>query len=174
MLSDDTLNNTFPKLLSHHAKVRPQSAAVREKDKGIWQTWSWSQVEEEVRRLACGLAAHGLKRGDKIAIVGDNRPRLYWTMTAAQAIGAIPVPMYQDSVAGEMTFVVDHAEIRFAVVEDQEQVDKMFEIKERCPSVETVIYDDSRGLRHYEQDPCRGPSRRKAAPETKPTPRAIA
>ena len=117
MLSDETLNNTFPKLLSYHAKARPGSAAIREKDKGIWQSWTWSQVEEEVRRLACGLAALGLKRGDKIAVIGDNRPRLYWTMTAAQAIGAVPVPMYQDSVAEEMSFVVDHAEIRFAVVE---------------------------------------------------------
>ncbi len=94
----------------------------------------------------------GLKRGDKIAIVGDNRPRLYWTMTAAQAIGAIPVPVYQDSVAEEMSYVIEHAEVRFAMVEDQEQVDKLIEIRENCPRLERIIYDDKRGLRDYSQD----------------------
>ncbi len=144
--------DTFPRLLAHHARVRPQHPAIREKDYGIWLTYSWAEAAREIRALACGLAALGLRRGEKVAIVGDNRPRLYWTMTAAQAIGAIPVPMYQDSVAAEMAFVLDHAEVRFAVVEDQEQVDKLHEIKERCPRLESVIYDDPRGLRHYRQE----------------------
>ncbi|MDX1401160.1 MAG: AMP-binding protein, partial [Kiloniellales bacterium] len=112
MVSEGRLNDTFPKLLSEHARVRGSHPAVREKDLGIWQSWTWSEVLEEVRNLACGLAAMGLKRGERVAIVGDNRPRLYWTMTAAQAVGAIPVPLYQDSVADEMTFVMDHADVR--------------------------------------------------------------
>src|SRR5690606_8092010 len=103
-----------------------------------------------IRALACGLAAIGLKRGDKLAIVGDNRPRLYWSMVAAQAIGAIPLPIYQDAVAGELQFVLDHGEARFAVAEDQEQVDKLIEIKDRCPRLEKILYDDGRGLRHYD------------------------
>ena len=110
--------DTFPKLLLEMAKRRGDQPAIREKEYGIWQSWTWSYVAQEVRALACGLAVLGLKRGDKIAIIGDNRPRLYWTMTAAQAIGAIPVPLYQDSGAEELPFVVEHAEIRFVMAED--------------------------------------------------------
>ena len=143
--------DTFPKLLEHHRKVRPGRPAMREKDFGIWQTHNWSQVAEEVRALAAGLFSLGVQPGDKVAIVGDNRPRLYWTMTAVQAIGAVPVPLYQDSVAEEMAYVLEHAEARFAVVEDQEQVDKLLEVKERCPILEQIVYDESRGLRHYTQ-----------------------
>ena len=144
--------DTFPKLMLRNARERGDQPAMREKDLGIWQAWTWSEVEQEVRRLACGLAALGLRRGDKIAIIGDNRPRLYWTMVAAQSIGAIPVPIYQDSVAEETAFVLGHAEARFALVEDQEQVDKLLEVKEKNPGLEKIIYDDSRGLRHYQQD----------------------
>ena len=143
--------DTFPKLLEHQCKVRPLKPAIREKDFGIWQTHTWGQVAEQVRALAAGLFSLGVKRGDKVAIVGDNRPRLYWTMTAVQAIGAVPVPLYQDSVAEEMTYVLDHAEARFAVVEDQEQVDKLLEVKERCAHLEQIVYDQSRGMRHYTQ-----------------------
>ena len=144
--------DTFPKLLLHHARVRPDRPAMREKDLGIWQSWTWAEAADEIRALACGLAALGMKRNDRIAIVGDNRPRLYWTMTAAQALGAIPVPVYQDSVADEMAFVLDHAEVGFAMAEDQEQVDKLLEIRERTQHLATMIYDDPRGLRHYDQD----------------------
>ncbi|WP_420345711.1 AMP-binding protein [Pelagibius sp.] len=143
--------DTFPKLLEHHAAKRPGRPAIREKDFGIWQTHTWGQVADEVRSLAAGLVSLGVQRGDKVAIVGDNRPRLYWTMTAAQAIGAVPVPLYQDSVAEEMAYVVEHAEARFAVVEDQEQVDKLLEIRERCPGLTQIVYDESRGMRHYTQ-----------------------
>ncbi|MBI4967910.1 MAG: AMP-binding protein [Rhodospirillales bacterium] len=148
---DLSLHDTFPKLLLFNAKVRGQRPASREKDFGIWQTWTWSQVQEEVRALACGLAAMGFRRGDKLAIIGDNRPHLYWAMVAAQALGGVPVPMYQDAVTEEMRYVLDHSEARFAVVEDQEQVDKLIEIKEKNPRLETVIYNDPRGLRHYAQ-----------------------
>lgn len=143
--------DTFPKLLEHHRKTRPARAAIREKDFGIWQTHSWSEVADEVRALAAGLFSLGVKRGDKVAIVGDNRPRLYWTMTAVQVLGGVPVPLYQDSVAEEMAYVLEHAEARFAVVEDQEQVDKLLEVMARCPILEQIVYDQSRGLRHYTQ-----------------------
>ncbi len=144
--------DTFPKLLLENARSRAARPAIREKDYGIWQTWSWAEVAEEVRALACGLAALGLKRGDKIAIVGDNRPRLYWAITAAQALGAVPVPLYQDAVADEMVYVIEHAEARFAVAEDQEQVDKMLEIRRRTGAPAAIVYAESRGLRHYAQD----------------------
>ncbi len=143
--------DTFPKLLEHHARVRPDLPAMREKDLGIWQTWTWHAFAEEVRALACALAAQGFKRGDHLAIVGDNRPRLYATVCAAQALGGIPVPLYQDAVAAEMAFPIQNAEIEHAVAEDQEQVDKLLEIMPKCPSLAHIYYDDPRGMRHYAQ-----------------------
>ncbi|MDH3688662.1 MAG: AMP-binding protein [Gammaproteobacteria bacterium] len=143
--------NTFPKLLLDRAQRFADKPAIREKNFGVWQTWTWSDVEKEVRALACGLVARGFKRGDKLAIIGDNRPRLYWGMAAAQAIGGIPVPAYQDSVAEEMHYVLEHAEARFVLAEDQEQVDKILEIKDRCPLLQEIIFCDSRGLRRYDQ-----------------------
>ena len=146
-----TAADTFPKLLLENAARIGGRPACREKDMGIWQSWTWAQVADEVRALACGLAALGFKPGDRIVIVGDNRPRLYWTMTAAQAIGGVPVPVYQDAVADEMAYVVDHAGARFAMAEDQEQVDKLMEIMPRCAQLEQIVYDDRRGMRNYDQ-----------------------
>ncbi|MBI5899879.1 MAG: AMP-binding protein [Rhodocyclales bacterium] len=143
--------DTFPRLLLNHALVRGEQPATREKFLGIWQTWSWSQVAQEVRAIACGLAELGFKRGDNLAIIGDNRPRLYWSMCAAQMLGGVAVPMYQDAVANEMVFVLQDAGIRFVVVEDQEQVDKMLEVKDQCPDLQHILYDDPRGMRHYSQ-----------------------
>ena len=143
--------DTFPRLLIEHAQTRGDRPAIREKDLGIWQTWSWKQVLDEVRSLAAGLHTLGLRRGDTLAIIGDNRPRLYWAIDAAQAIGAIPVPLYQDAVAEEMAFVLSNAEVRIAIVEDQEQVDKLLEVRARCPTLELIVYDDPRGLRHYDR-----------------------
>lgn len=144
--------DSFPKLLLHNARIRGGRPANREKEYGIWQSWTWAEVRDNVRDLACGLAALGLKRGDRMVIVGDNRPHLYWSMVAAQAIGAIPVPLYQDSVAEEMAWVVEHAGARFAIVEDQEQTDKMLQIMEKYPDLDCVIYEDDRGMRDYDQD----------------------
>src|SRR5882672_5264730 len=144
--------DTFPRLLLHQAKVRPDRPAFREKDLGIWQTWSWAQVADEVRSLACGLAAQGFKRGDRLAVVGDNRPRLYWAMMAAQALGGVPVPLYQDAVAAELVFVLQDADIGFAVAEDQEQIDKLLENVPQCPKLRHIYFDDPRGLRHYAQN----------------------
>ncbi|MGB0506714.1 MAG: AMP-binding protein [Pikeienuella sp.] len=142
--------DTLPKLLDWNAKNRADVPASREKEFGIWQSWTWSEVREEVRSLALGLAEIGLNEGDNVAIIGSNRPRLYWSMPAIQSCGAVPVPLYQDSVAEEMQFVLEHAEIRFAVVEDQEQVDKVLSIADRLPMLEQIIYADPRGLRKYD------------------------
>ncbi|MCP4301217.1 MAG: long-chain fatty acid--CoA ligase [Gammaproteobacteria bacterium] len=149
---EDTNLDTFPKLLHSHVKLRPERDAIREKDLGIWQSWTWSEAASEIRALACGLASLGLKRGDKLGIIGDNRPRLYWAMTAAQALGAVPVPLYQDAVAEEMAYVLDNADVKIALVENQEQVDKLLEIHERYPDLEHIIFDDTRGLRLYDQE----------------------
>ncbi|WP_126444079.1 AMP-dependent synthetase/ligase [Sulfuricystis multivorans] len=143
--------DTFPRLMLAHARERGDRPAIREKDLGIWQTWTWAQVAREVRGMACGLAELGFRRGDRLAIIGDNRPRLYWAMCAAQMLGGIPVPLYQDAVAQEMTFVLQDAGVHIAIVEDQEQVDKLLEIKEQCPALEHIVYDDPRGMRHYTQ-----------------------
>jgi long-chain acyl-CoA synthetase len=141
--------DTFPKLLAHHAQVRGERPAIREKDLGIWQTWTWREFADEVRFLACGLAEHGLKRGDHIALIGANRPRIYAGIAAAQCLGAIPVPLYQDAAAAEMAFPIRNAEVSHAIAEDQEQVDKLLEILPQCPSLAHIYYDDPRGLRHY-------------------------
>jgi long-chain acyl-CoA synthetase len=143
--------DTFPKLLMHHARVRGDRPAIREKDLGIWQTWTWHELAEETRAIAAALAAMGFKRGEHFALVGDNRPRLYATMAAVQCLGGIPVPLYQDAVATEMVFPIHNASIAFAFAEDQEQVDKLLEILPQCPTLTRIIYDDPRGLRHYKQ-----------------------
>ncbi len=143
--------DTFPKLLLLHARVRGALPAIREKDLGIWQTWSWQHFADEVRALACALAELGLKRGDHMALVGDNRPRIYAAMCAAQCLGAIPVPLYQDAVAAEMAFPIQNAEIEHALAEDQEQVDKLLEILPKCPTLKHIIYDEPRGMRSYTQ-----------------------
>ena len=144
------MQTTFPRLLLEHAKARPDAPALREKEYGIWQTLTWSQLALLVRRLACGLAHAGVKRGDHLVVVGENRPRLYATMLAAQSLGAVPVPLYQDAVATEYAFPINNAEVRFAVVEDQEQVDKMLELRAQCPTLARIWYDDPRGLRNYD------------------------
>ena len=127
--------DTFPKLLLKHARERAAHPALREKDLGVWQTWSWSQAADEVRRLAAGLHAEGFSRGQHLAIIGENRPRLYFTMMAVQALGGVPVPMYQDAVAAEMVYVFHNAEIAYAMAEDQEQVDKLLEIRQEHPAL---------------------------------------
>jgi len=146
----DAALDTFPKLLLDNAVRYRDAPATREKEFGIWQSWTWHDLSEDVQDLACGLAELGFQRGDKIAIIGDNRPRLYAAMCAAQALGGVPVPMYQDASANELQFVVDHSEVRFAIVEDQEQVDKLLEIKDSCPRLECIIYANTRGLRKYQ------------------------
>ena len=145
------MQTTFPQLLLEHARQRPEAPAMREKEYGIWQTTSWGEMAKLVESIACGLHQAGLQRGEHLIVVGANRPRLYAAMMAAQALGAIPVPLYQDAVAAECVFPINNAEVRFAVVEDQEQVDKMLEIQPQCPQLQHLYYDDPRGLRNYDQ-----------------------
>jgi long-chain acyl-CoA synthetase len=142
--------DTFPKLLVRNADIFSGRPAIRHKDLGIWQGWTWAQVLDEVRSFSIGLAELGLKRGDKLAVVGGNKPRLYWAMCAAQALGAVPVPLYADAVADEIAYVLDHAEIAFIVAEDQEQVDKIFSVADRLPRLSLMLYDERRGLRDYD------------------------
>ncbi|UYN98026.1 MAG: AMP-binding protein [Enhydrobacter sp.] len=163
--------DTFPKLLADLALKRGAQPAYREKELGIWQTYDWAHVARQVTTLAAGLSELGLQRGDKVIVVGDNRPRLYWSMCAVQSLGGVPVPVYQDSVAEELAYVVEHAGARLAIAENQEQIDKLLEIQKKVPSLGVLIYDDPRGLRHYTgllsyaEVQARGVARLAAAPD---------
>ena len=143
------MNTTFPRLLQEHARQRPGDAALREKEYGIWQTLNWADLYAMVGQIAHGLARDGLQRGEHVLIVGANRPRLSAGMLAVQTLGGIPVPLYQDAAATEYVFPINNAEVRFAVVENQEQVDKLQEIQADCPTLARIYYDDPRGLRNY-------------------------
>jgi long-chain acyl-CoA synthetase len=142
--------DTFPKLLVRNARLFGDRPALRHKDLGIWQTWTWAEVLEEVRAYAVGLNRLGVKRGETVAIVGANRPKLYCSLMAVQMLGAVPVPVYADAVADELAHVLVHAEVRFAAVEDQEQVDKILSVAERLPKLECMVYDEKKGLRDYD------------------------
>ena len=148
---DTAVADTFPKLLLRNAVKFADRPAMREKDLGIWQSWSWSETLDEVRAFAIGLKKMGLKHGDSIAIIGDNRPRLYWTFAAAQSLGAVPVPVYQDAVADEMAYVLKHAAVKFVMAENQEQVDKILSVSGKVKSIKEIIFDDERGLKNYGQ-----------------------
>jgi long-chain acyl-CoA synthetase len=145
------MQTTFPQLLLQHASERPTAAAMREKEYGIWQSLSWSDLATMVEHLAAGLHQAGLRQGEHMVVVGANRPRLYATMLAVQSLGAIPVPLYQDAAALECVFPINNAEVRFAFAEDQEQVDKLLEIRDKCPQLAHVYFDDPRGLRSYDE-----------------------
>jgi long-chain acyl-CoA synthetase len=146
-----TVQTTFPRLLLEHAAARPNAPALREKEFGIWQTLTWRDLAELVEALAGGLADAGLQRGEHLVVVGENRPRLYAAMLAAQALGAVPVPLYQDAAGAEFVFPLVNAEVAFAIVEDQEQVDKLLEIRGQCAKLARIWFDDARGLRHYRE-----------------------
>jgi len=142
--------DTFPKYLLLNARRFSSRPAMRHKDLGVWQSWTWSQLLEEIRAYSMGLAALGLKKGDKVAIIGQNRPRLYWTFCAVQALGGVPVPVYADSVAEEMVYVLNHAGVKFAICQDQEQVDKVLSMGDQVKSLKKIIYDETRGMRDYD------------------------
>ena len=145
------MQTTFPRLLLKHAAERPGAAAMREKEYGIWQAHSWASMATLVEHIACGLHHAGLQRGEHMVLVGSNRPRLYAAMLAAQSLGAIPIPLYQDAAGAECVFPITNADVRFAMVEDQEQVDKLLEIRDRCPLLSVLVYDEPRGLRNYSE-----------------------
>ena len=142
---------SIPQLVALHARSIPNSPAYREKEYGIWQSWSWSETMEEIDALAIGLIDMGIEKGDHMAIVGRNRPYFYWAMIAAQSVGAIPVPIYQDAVADELAYVLDHCGAKFVIAEDQEQVDKVLEVEDQLPSLGHVIFLDARGMRKYDR-----------------------
>src|ERR1044071_7811912 len=142
---------TLPqRLLLGNVERAPERPALREKNRGIWQTYSWRRYCDEVRDFALGLAAHGFGRGDKLSVIGENRPRLYFAQLAAMSLGGIAVPVYQDAIASELAYVLDHAETSVVVAEDQEQVDKILSLRDRLPHLRLVVYDDPRGLRNYD------------------------
>jgi len=142
--------DTFPKLLARNAVKFADNPAYREKEFGIWQSWTWSETKDEIDALAMGLIALGLEEGEHVAVIGRNRPYLYWAMVAAQSCGAVPVPLYNDAVADEMAYVLENCKARFVIVEDQEQVDKVLEVQEKVPFIEQIIYVDKRGMRKYD------------------------
>ena len=141
---------SLPALLRRNAATFGSSAAFREKEFGIWQTWSWAKALDEAENFALGLIELGIQPGDFVAVLGRNRPDLYISMIAIQMTGATPVPQYQDSVADEMEYVLAHCGAKFVVAGDQEQVDKILEIQSKLPDFEQMIYLDGRGLRKYD------------------------
>ena len=143
---------TLPRLLRRNAAELGDRPAIREKDRGIWQTYTWAQYRDHVRDFTLGLAALGLAREEKLSVIGDNRPRLYWAQLAAQCLGGVSVPVYQDSIAKELQYVWSHAEVSVIVAEDQEQVDKVLSLRDQLPALRYVIYDDPRGMSHYRYD----------------------
>ncbi len=143
---------TLPRLVLKNARDLGERPAIREKDLGIWQTWTWRQYGEEVRDFALGLTALGFARGQRLSVIGDNRPRLYWAQVAAQALGGVSVPVYQDSIAKELAYVWNHADVAVIVAEDQEQVDKVLSLRAELPALRLVVYDDPRGMLQYHHD----------------------
>lgn len=141
---------SIPALLHRNATEFGSRPAYREKEFGIWQSWTWKDTEVQITNLALGLINLGVNEGDFIAIIGRNRPYFYWSMVAAQAVGAVPVPLYQDSAAEEMAYVLDHCGARFVIAEDQEQVDKVIDVQDRLHQFEHMIYLDPRGMRKYD------------------------
>jgi long-chain acyl-CoA synthetase len=143
---------TLPHLLLRNARELGDRPAIREKDRGIWQTWSWRQYHDEVRDFALGLAALGVRRGNRLSVIGDNRPRLYAAQLAVQSLGGVSVAVYQDSIAKELAFVWNHAEVSVIAAEDQEQVDKILGLRSELSALRVVIYDDARGMSGYKHD----------------------
>jgi long-chain acyl-CoA synthetase len=142
--------DTFPKYLLLNAERFGDRPAMRHKDQGIWQSWTWKEQLDEVRAFALGLERLGVGHADRVAVVGSNRPRLYWAICALQSLGAVPVPVYADAVGEEMAYVLDHAGVKLAVVQDQEQVDKVWTWQEKIPQLQMLVYDEPRGLRDYD------------------------
>jgi long-chain acyl-CoA synthetase len=141
---------TLPQYLLEQVRRNPRGIAIREKEKGIWQQWTWQQYLNEVRDFANGLAALGFQAEDKLAILSDNRPQVYWTMSAVQALHGMPVPLYQDSIGAQLEYVIDHSDSIMVMAEDQEQVDKVLDSKANLPKIRKVIYDDPKGMRDYD------------------------
>src|SRR5829696_2894230 len=148
-LVDQAATSTLPKLLQRNAEQDPKGPGIREKTRGVWQTLTWTGYRDQMRDLALGLAAIGFKRGDKLSVVGDNRPQLYIAQLSSQVLGGVSVPAYQDSIASELVYVLNHAETSIIVAEDQEQVDKALSLKDKLPNLRWIVFNDPRGLWAY-------------------------
>ncbi|QIK41592.1 AMP-binding protein [Pontivivens nitratireducens] len=142
--------NTFPKLLAHNVQRFGDAPAYRVKEYGIWQSWTWAEAHADMRATAIGLLELGLQPGDHVAIIGTNRPELYITMTAVSAAGGVAVPIYQDGVAEEIAYVLDHCSAKLVICDDQEQVDKVLEVRDQLPDLREIVYRDPGGLRKYD------------------------
>jgi len=149
-LLDSPRTDTLPKLLQRNAEETPAAAGIREKTRGVWQTFTWAGYRDQMRDLALGLASLGFKRGDKLSVIGDNRPQLYTAQLSAQALGGISVPVYQDSIAAELVYVLNHAETSVIVAEDQEQVDKVLSLRAQLPNLRKIVFEDPRGMWSYD------------------------
>jgi long-chain acyl-CoA synthetase len=143
---------TLPECMLKNSREMADQPAMRSKDLGIWKTYTWSDYADEVQAFALGLASLGFGREDKLGIIGNNLPRLYWAQVAAQSLGGMAVPVYQDAIAKELAFVLRHSESKVIVAEDQEQVDKILSIKDELPNLQLLIYSDPRGMADYEED----------------------
>jgi long-chain acyl-CoA synthetase len=166
---------TLPKLLQRNAEIDPEGAGIREKTRGVWQTYSWTAYRDSVRDFALGLASLGFTRGDKLSVIGDNRPQLYFAQLSSQVLGGVSVPVYQDSIASELVYVLSHAETSVIVAEDQEQVDKALSLKDKLPRLRMIVFDDPRGLWASKPGVFLGPrtraSTRLNSPRARPTTR---
>src|ERR1700750_3284273 len=149
-LLDSPKTDTLPKLLQRNAEESPHAPGMREKTRGGWHTYNGAAYRDRVRDFALGLAAMGFQRGDKLSVVGDNRPQLYFAQLSAQLLGGVSVPVYQDSIASELVYVLNHAETSIIVAEDQEQVDKALSLKDKLPNLKWVVFEDPRGLWSYD------------------------
>ena len=151
MQSSDVALDTMPRLLARNVAEFGDSPAYREKDLGIWQTWTWKEANAEVMKLAKGLIELGVREGDHVAVIGRNRPYLYWSLLATQHLGAVPVPLYQDAVADEMEYILTHCNAAYAIVGDQEQVDKIQDLSSKLTNLKDIVYVDPKGLRKYDK-----------------------
>jgi long-chain acyl-CoA synthetase len=141
--------DTYAKLLIRNRETSRDRVALRRKDRGIWKSYTWEDCYRQVRQLCLGLVALGLQPGHKVALIGDDEPEGFWAEAAVQAAGATLVAIWSDSIPSEIAYVIEHSDARFAIAEDQEQVDKLLEIKHSLPALQKIVFWDRKGMRRY-------------------------
>lgn len=146
---DIKTHNTFPKILRYNAQNWPNEVAMREKEFGIWNEYTWADYQEEVRLLAVGMHMLGCGKGDTVGLLGKNRPEWVWGEVAAQAIGSMSMGIYEDSLGPEASYLINYAETKVVIAEDEEQVDKLLELED-VTSIKHIVYCDPRGMRKYD------------------------
>lgn len=142
--------DTYPKFLIRNSKIWGDKVAVRRKNMGIWLNYTWKDCYEKVKHLCLGLVDLGLKPGDKVSLIGDDEPESFWAEAAIQAAGGVVVAMWSDSIPSEAAYIIKHSNSKFVIAEDQEQVDKILEIKNDIPEIQKLIYWDPKGMRKYD------------------------